>query len=224
MNCKHDLYLNELLARRASSRTCVQCHQDGAYWRCVDCFTGPAYCTECCRKLHSRDPFHRIERWTGTYYEPSWLWKVGLVLHLGHGGGRCPQALIEQPDLDLELDEESWCDLDDMSGPADDTKPSESVHNGGRVMTVIHTSGVHHMPVIFCGCPGAPMEDLQLFRIGLYPATYKRCQTVFTFQLLDDYLLDNLECKTSATHYFSKLRRITNFAFPHSIPVGMFIY
>jgi hypothetical protein len=36
---------------------------------------------------------------------------------------------------------------------------------------------------------------------------------------LDDYLLENLECKTSATHYYSKLRRITNFAFPNSIPV-----
>ena len=86
-------------------------------------------------------------------------------------------------------------------------------------MTIVHTLGVHFLPVIFCGYSQAAAEDIQLFWVGLYPSTYKYCKTVFTFQLLDDYLLENLECKTLATHYYSKLRRITNFAFPNSILV-----
>ena len=79
----------------------------------------------------------------------------------------------------------------------------DRVHNGGQVMTIVHTSGVHYLPVVFCGCSQAAAEDIQLFWVGLYPSTYKSCKTVFTFQLLDDYLLENLECKTLATHYYS---------------------
>ena len=214
---KRNLYLHELLDRQASIRVCSICNKE-ANWRCLDCFAGPAYCTECCRTSHCRDPFHRIERWTGTFYEPSWLWKVGLVIRLGHQGDRCPDA-ANHSDAELETDEEGWFDLQDTPSTSANPKPPDWVHNGGRVMTVVHTSGVHHLPIVFCGCSGAAAEDIQLLRVGLYPSTYKSCQTVFTFQLLDDYLLENLECKTSATHYYSKLRRITNFAFPNSIPV-----
>lgn len=214
---KRNLYLHELLDRNASTKVCLTCKKE-ANWRCLDCFAGPGYCTECCRTSHSRDPFHRIERWTGTFYERSWLWKVGSVIHLGHQGDRCPNA-AKSFDADLEIDEEGWFDLEDIPSTSADPKPPDRVYNGGRVMTIVHTSGVHYMPVIFCGCSEAASEDIQLLRVGLYPSTYKACKTVFTFQLLDDYLLENLECKTSATHYYSKLRRITNFAFPNSIPV-----
>ena len=198
---KRNLYLHELLDRQASIRVCSICNKE-ANWRCLDCFAGPAYCTECCRTSHCRDPFHRIERWTGTFYEPSWLWKVGLVIRLGHQGDRCPDA-ANHSDAELETDEEGWFDLQDTPSTSANPKPPDRVHNGGRVMTVVHTSGVHHLPIVFCGCSGAAAEDLQLLRV----------------ELLDDYLLENLECKTSATHYYSKLRRITNFAFPNSIPV-----
>ncbi|EDR06098.1 uncharacterized protein LACBIDRAFT_302274 [Laccaria bicolor S238N-H82] len=185
---KHNLYLHELLERKASIHT-----------------------------SHCRDPFHWIERWTGIFYEQSWLWKVGLVINLGHQGERCPQS-ARNLDADIDIKEDRWFDLEDLPSTSADPKPPDRVYNGGWVMTIIHTSGVHHLPVVFCGCSGAAAKDIQLFHVGLYPSTYKSCQTVFTFQLLNDYLLENLKCKTSATHYYSKLRRITNFAFPNSIP------
>jgi hypothetical protein len=109
---KRNLYLHELLDRKASIQVCFTCKKE-ANWRCLDCFAGPTYCTECCRTSHSRDPFHRIERWTGKFYERSWLWKVGSVIHLGHKGDRCPQA-VKNFDADLDIDEEEWFDWEDI--------------------------------------------------------------------------------------------------------------
>ncbi|KAF8430932.1 hypothetical protein L210DRAFT_961004 [Boletus edulis BED1] len=43
-------------------------------------------------------------------------------------------------------------------------------------------------------------------------------QTVFTFNILDKFLIDELECKTSASSFYSKLRRLTNNAFPDFLP------
>lgn len=87
-------------------------------------------------------------------------------------------------------------------------------------MVVVHTNGIHYLPVRFCRCPNAATEDIQLIQMRYYPSTYKQVRTVFTFQLLDDYLLENLECQTSTYHYFQKLRRMTNKAVPQSIPVS----
>ncbi|KIJ89600.1 hypothetical protein K443DRAFT_61876, partial [Laccaria amethystina LaAM-08-1] len=166
---KRNLYLHELLDRKASIQVCF------TYKKEANC----------------RDPFHRIERWTGKFYERSWLWKVGSVIHLGHKGDRCPQA-VKNFDADLDIDEEEWFDWEDIPSNLADPKPLDRVYNGGRVMTIVHTSGVHYLPVVFCGCSQAAAEDIQLLRVGLYPSTYKSCKTVFTLQLLDDYLLENL--------------------------------
>ena len=202
---KHNLYLHELLDRQASIWVYSICNKEVNWW-CLNCFAGLAYCTECCQTSHCWDPFHRIEQWTGTFYKPSWLWKVGLVICLSHKGDWGPNA-ANHSDAKLETDKEGWLDLEDIPSTLANPKPPDRVHNGGRLMTAIHTSGVHHLPIVFCGCSRAAVEDIQLLWVGLYPSTYKSCQTVFTFQLLDDYLLENLECKTSATHYYSKLRK-----------------
>ena len=219
---KRDVYLQELLAMRAphhQNRPCKNCGVE-SNWRCIDCLAWPAYCTECCRSSHILDPFHRIERWTGSHYTRSWLWKVGLVINLGHQGNRCPFQAEGRVSEDGDNAEEGWYDSDEYLPDGDaEQKPTDQVYNGGRVLTIVHTSGVHHLPVIFCGCPGTVDEDLQLLRVGLYPSTYKSCKTVFTTQLLDDYLLENLECKTSANSYYSKLKRITNYTFPQATPV-----
>ena len=114
---KRNLYLHEFLDRKASNRVCILC-QTKASWRCLDCFAGKAYCTECCR-----DPFHRIERWTGTFFEPSWLWKVGLVIRLGHNGDRCPDA-TNHFDAELDIDEE-WFDMEDIPSTSADPKPPD---------------------------------------------------------------------------------------------------
>lgn len=89
-----------------------------------------------------------------------------------------------------------------------------------RMIVFVDTSGVHEIPVVFCTCIDAEPVDIQLLRMGLYPATTRRPKTAFTFRVLDDFLLTNKECQTAAMNYYSKLRRITNDAFPHMVPVS----
>lgn len=88
------------------------------------------------------------------------------------------------------------------------------------VIVIVDVSGIHEMPVHFCTCLPRPISnDLQLLDAGLFPATFRRPKTAFTFRVLDDFRMDNLESKTSAYHYYSKLRRVTNPAFPASVKV-----
>ncbi|KIN96391.1 hypothetical protein M404DRAFT_33276 [Pisolithus tinctorius Marx 270] len=53
---------------------------------------------------------------------------------------------------------------------------------------------------------------------SLFLATTKAPRTAFTFQVLDDFIRDNVECGTSTMNYYSKLQRVTSSAFPHLVP------
>ena len=201
-------------------------------------------CLHCFRINHQLHPFHRVESWTGAYFAPSWLWKVGIVIYLGHDGKPCPgqqwdsahQAENEYPDPLSDLPEHSQCrrdvedieddfeslledDPDGLYNEAEIPDPPVTYINGRRVLTYVHSNGIHQLPTSFCGCSDSPAPDIQLLRMGLFPSTSKDPQTAFTFALLNDYILENLECKTSATHYYSKLQRMTSNAFPHTVKV-----
>jgi hypothetical protein len=76
------------------------------------------------------------------------------------------------------------------------------------------------MEILYCACVNAADYDEQLMNAGLFPSSYKQIETAFTFAVLDDFLTDNLECKTSAQQYYSKLQSITNRLFPDSVPVS----
>ncbi|KAJ7899530.1 hypothetical protein B0H14DRAFT_2331726, partial [Mycena olivaceomarginata] len=60
--------------------------------------------------------------------------------------------------------------------------------------------------------------DLQLLDARIYPATPDKPSTAFTFNVLEEFALDSLECKTAALTFLSKLRRMTNPIFPLSTP------
>ena len=75
------------------------------------------------------------------------------------------------------------------------------------------------MEILYCICPNAADRDEQLIHSGLFPSSYKQIKTVFTFAVFDDFLTDNLECRTTAQQYYSKLQSITNHMFPGSVPV-----
>ncbi|KAH9915823.1 uncharacterized protein B0H18DRAFT_959133 [Fomitopsis serialis] len=85
-------------------------------------------------------------------------------------------------------------------------------------MTIVDTTGIHFLPVRWCGCAGAASHTSQLLDCGLYPASQRAARTCFTFTVLDDFLLDNLECKTTAMNYYRRLRRVTDPVFPHEVP------
>jgi hypothetical protein len=75
------------------------------------------------------------------------------------------------------------------------------------------------MEVLFCICPNTGPKDELLLRAGLLASSFKQIETAFTFAVLDDFLTDNLECKTTAQQYYSKLQSITNRMFPDHVPV-----
>ncbi|KAH9163424.1 hypothetical protein EDB89DRAFT_1912653 [Lactarius sanguifluus] len=72
--------------------------------------------------------------------------------------------------------------------------------------------------VLFCVCPNAGTNDEQLLQAGIFPSTFRHIETAFTFSVLDDFLANNLECKTTAQQYYSKLQSITNRMFPDNVP------
>ncbi|KAG2158259.1 uncharacterized protein EDB93DRAFT_1100472 [Suillus bovinus] len=213
---RQESYLHHLLDQEAppEDRRCVVCDQDGVY-KCQDCLGEPLYCTGCCRSQHCRNPFHWISQWNGQFFEQSCLAHVGLVIHLGHDGKECP-ALTNRWDLfegDRPEDQLEPEDLPSMSGP--EFWPKENT------MVIVNKSGVHRLEVRCCNCPNTMSPDIQMFRHGFFPASFNKPKTVFTFRVLDNFLLDNLECGTSTMNYYSKLRRMTSSMFPHLVLPGI---
>ena len=225
-------YLDILLEQDAppADRVCCMCDGDGAQ-RCHDCISRPLFCTKCCRTQHALLPFHRISQWNGDFFERSTLSKIGVEIHLDHGGRPCPHHNREWEDTDDEgsarnigLNGGAAADLDDSGGDVfaeQDCLMDVSASAAGKTSAVVvDTSGVHIMTIRFCRCPDARTPDKQMFEMGIFPASFTRPKTAFTFSLLNDFILDNLECGTSAMNYYSKLRRITSRTFPHSVPVS----
>jgi hypothetical protein len=98
--------------------------------------------------------------------------------------------------------------------------PGHKDKEGNTIITIVDRSGVHEIGASWCSCPDAPGRDMQLMMAGLFPATFRNPKTAFTFRVLEDFHLDNLECKTTPSQFFSRLRRLTNEEFPNTVPVG----
>ncbi|KDR79699.1 hypothetical protein GALMADRAFT_63536 [Galerina marginata CBS 339.88] len=85
-------------------------------------------------------------------------------------------------------------------------------------ISIVDITRIHHLPVVACCCraPDAELDD-DYVKLGLFPTSFQRIRTVFTIQVLNDFRLSNLECKTSAYQYYQKLRRLTCPAFPKAV-------
>ena len=101
------------------------------------------------------------------------------------------------------------------------TKRGKTDEAGNDLLIMVDQSGIHHMGVKWCCCANFQPVNMQLFAMGLYPATIQKPRTCFTFAVLDDFRLTNLECKTAALNFYSLLRRRTNNACPDSVPVSL---
>ncbi|KAI6010723.1 hypothetical protein F5J12DRAFT_781725 [Pisolithus orientalis] len=152
-----------------------------------------------------------LKKWNGRFFEDFTLWLVGLVLHLGHAGAPCPAGEGSWEDAVSHVDEE-WEDIKESQQPAHLNPPDDR-----NYLTVVDTGSVHFCNVQYCNCPGSEDSHLQLTMASLFPATTKAPRTAFTFQVLDDFIRDNVECGTSTMNYYSKLKRVTSSAFPHLV-------
>ena len=191
---------------------CSLCLKTPALWRCTDCLGNHALCRDCCRKGHKDQSFHWIEFWTGTHYERDWLFNLGVIIHLGHHGSPCP--FWEPITLvgELQPHVEDWNIYDSPLGLAD-TPQDCTLGN------VAHNNRIHKVWIWKCSCMDG-CNEYQYLELGLYPVSYNRIETLFTFDLLQNCCLDNLECKASVYHLWSKLRRLTCLFFSNGVPAS----
>ena len=97
-------------------------------------------------------------------------------------------------------------------------RPGQCDSFGNPFVTIVDVSGIHHLPVVGCSCDSQdPNLDIAYLKMGLFATSFERIQTVFTFEVLKDFRLSNLECKTTAYQYYQKLRRLTCPAFPKAV-------
>lgn len=256
---KRTTYLARILRTEGSELNCIVC-RGSARWRCLCCLGRPMFCRGCCRKSHGKLIYHRLQKWTGLYFQDASLWEVGVRLCVGHMGENCPSqetlleacssleaikdkadvpnAQFQQPQrhddpdyagdddpedpdyVDNDPDDPNWEDV-----PASQTDPLRTPTPTSDELDIEHllladASGLISLPTIWCACEAAAEHNLDedLLDLQLFPVSYNKIKTVFTFRCLDDYRLSNLECKTTAYQYFQKLRRLTNPALPQSVP------
>jgi hypothetical protein len=241
---KRKFYLARILASEAPpiEMLCSGCSSSGE-WRCLECLGRPLFCQTCCRNAHRNNPLHKIQRWEKEYFKDSTLLEAGLTLYFGHGGKPCPsnhsddvqqdggddEPMFGLPDLPPELSEDdddpefgsvpfTQMELDDDGSLLERDVRDKSTY-AKNVLVIVHSNGVHHLPVQWCRCPGHLPEDIQALDLQFFPASFKQVKTLFTFEGLDSFLAENQECKASAWHYYQKLRRFTSSCYPETVPV-----
>ncbi|KIJ89698.1 hypothetical protein K443DRAFT_72397, partial [Laccaria amethystina LaAM-08-1] len=60
--------------------------------RCADCFFPDLVCGSCCARRHRQLPFHRIQKWNGTFFGVVTLKSLGLRIQLNHTRSPCKNA------------------------------------------------------------------------------------------------------------------------------------
>jgi hypothetical protein len=193
---------------------CECCLSTEGLFQCSTCSGEHAWCHTCVLKTHGSLPFHKLQRWNGKCFQESPLSQLGYIWHMGHGGKPCPWSQVSQ----------DWVDVDENVNELVEDAGVETIRGTSLTttpLTIIHSTGVFTHNVLWCHCPGSNnQQHLQLLKEKLFPASTSRPRTAFTFDVLDHFLIDALECKTSAMSFFQKLRRLTSNAFPDSIPVS----
>ncbi|KAG1877639.1 hypothetical protein DFJ58DRAFT_712348 [Suillus subalutaceus] len=102
---ERDNFLKEFiwLEGRGDDAWSKHCHGEQAHMnepsvRCIDCEGLQLYCQSCVVLLHHTMPLHRVEIWTGNYFQHGGLRDLGLRVQLGHPTGvRCcnPSAAFQ---------------------------------------------------------------------------------------------------------------------------------
>jgi hypothetical protein len=101
-------------------------------------------------------------------------------------------------------------------------------HNGANcpnpknniLFTIIETNGVHATRLSLCGCLEAGTKIDQLMHARLFPATMLNTKTAFTFKVLKEFHLHNLESKEAVYDYLRAIRRLTDNVFTEDVLVS----
>ncbi len=83
-------FIMALEADENVGRGCASCQMPGAAnYRCCECFNASPICATCIVKQHQSHPLHRIQKWTGTFFDAHTLRELGLIMYLGHHRTPC---------------------------------------------------------------------------------------------------------------------------------------
>ena len=164
--------------------------------------------------------------WNGKFFKQSDLLSCAMFLDLRHYPDNCPLYEHRAEDgiiLDLDVSDEG-----NKCADMFETQPTKGWRTQFRSwsnLIVVSSTGIFKRSVRWCHCAKSLDQYVQLLLcVRLSPTSFKNPQTVFTFEVLDHFWIDALECKTSAMNFMSKIQCITNEAFPSHVPVSIPIH
>src|ERR1700753_3076351 len=164
--------------------------------QCRDCFQYQTSCAQCFITSHRNLPLH---------------WAFVWDLTRKHFMKRDYTSLTD--DCTIQL------------GHEDSTKPAFCDGSiTSHQFTIVHSNGVHTTRIRFCGCAAAGDKVTQLMQSHLFPATPLDPRTAFTFSVLKDFHMHNLQSKCGAFDFMLSLRRLTNNVFTDQVPVSVIHY
>ncbi|KAF7326888.1 CxC2 domain-containing protein [Mycena venus] len=121
-----------------------------------------------------------FEVWDGEFFRKKPLAELGLCVQLSHPPvGRGSHCTVPLPS------------------------------KGGFV--TLHTNGIHEVNVDFCSCEHANANgppEVQLLRIGWFPATHERPHTAATFEVLCQFHLETLQAKVTMYDFYRVLEHL----------------
>ncbi|KAH6905648.1 hypothetical protein BKA70DRAFT_1107378 [Coprinopsis sp. MPI-PUGE-AT-0042] len=149
--------------------------------RCSDCWYRVPTCEDCFITAHSRMPTHWAEVWSP---ERGFTTRSDI------------SALHSQPHIQL--------------GHAGRPCPN-SIPDGLRhKFLIVDTNGIHSTRLRFCTCQHSDTPVAQLMKANLFPATFVKPKTAFTFAVLKQFHIHHLESAESAYSFIASLRRLTD--------------
>jgi hypothetical protein len=160
---------------------------------CWECFQYRIACPRCFVQSHHHNPFHWARVW-----DPI-------------------ERVYNRVDYTAVLPEELGIALP-LGHPGAETPCS--ANEKPQELIVAHSNGVHRSRVRFCCCSSTRDKALQLTHAWLFPASPTHPQTAFTFSLLKEFRVHNLQSKASAFDYMLGLRRMSNSVQTHKVPVS----
>jgi hypothetical protein len=103
----------------------------------------------------------------------------------------------------------------------DDGAMCERSQPASSTFTVIHTNGVHHIRLYFCGCGEGVEPWRQLMRARLWPATVRDPRTAATFDVMRQFEKLNAFGHVNATDYYRALVHLSDAKRHTPMPVSV---
>jgi hypothetical protein len=183
--------LFEQYGNDSANETCL-CGRGPRHIKCHDCFRSPPICRNCFVESHQQLPLH---------------WAMIWDTSKGHYIKRdFSQVLPDTASAVVKL------------GHTDFRTPCPNSRSNVP-FTIVHSNGVHKTLARFCECPDASDRTTQLMRARLFPGTLTDPKTAFTFEVLKEFSMHNLQSKCGAFDYMKSLRRLTNNEAINTVPV-----